>query len=286
AAENAHITLSLVSKNPLTIKVKIQNTDIHPISMWKKYSPLSKEAFSLGLFKFSDTVPGITFGAAQILHEEGYRPRDASELAQINSCEALEEDIVLACTAEHGKPTHPDNLWYEMLKMGGDTIISMQGYWHGLWPASIEDVMKSDLGVACNGVWDNLGLAWSSFDHVHLNFDEEHHAEYHHPEDNHVEEQHVPYEEPPTPVEAPYTVTEVPHTITEKPHTITEKPHTATKRPHTVLHKPHIHIKNPHIIIKKPHTIKEKPHTIIKQGHNVTNSTSSPTKQMQKAFRV
>ncbi|KAF4343759.1 hypothetical protein FBEOM_2261 [Fusarium beomiforme] len=276
AAENAHITLSLVSKNPLTIKVRIQNTDIHPISMWKKYSPLSKEAFSLGLFKFSDTVPGITFGTPHMLHKEGYRPRNASELVQINSCASLEEDIVLAAAAEPGQPTDLNDLWYEMLKMGGNTIISMQGYWHGFWPAAIDDVMKSDLGVACKGVWDNLGLHWSSFDHVHVNFDEGHHSEEHRSKDKYVEEHHVPDGHPPAAIEAPYHVAEAPSVIPEAPYLV-------TKKPHTVIHSPHIVVEKPHIVIEKPDSMAEKHHINIEQEHsNTTEEASLPTNRVRK----
>ncbi|KAF5239318.1 hypothetical protein FANTH_9977 [Fusarium anthophilum] len=150
ASQNAHVTLSLVSSKPLTVKVKVSNHDSYPITFWTKYSPLSQYAFDYGYFKI--TAQGdqsVTLAPPP----EGYRPEAASELSVILPGEALEADIVL---------TDPNHVFHQMVKSGGDIEISMSGQWNGLWATTAPEVMRSDLGHYCNNIWSTLNTTWSS----------------------------------------------------------------------------------------------------------------------------
>ncbi|KAH7151523.1 hypothetical protein DER46DRAFT_665515 [Fusarium sp. MPI-SDFR-AT-0072] len=164
AAQNAHVTLSLITSNPLTIKVKINNHDAYPITFWKKYSPLSECAFEQGYFKITQ---GHQFAAAYAPPPEGYRPDTAPELAVINPGEALEQDIIL---------TDPNHVFHQMVKTGGDIEVSMSGQWNGFWATSAPEVMKSDLGFGCKNIWSSLGLSWSSSNKLLLRFPKEHYV--------------------------------------------------------------------------------------------------------------
>ncbi|KAF4500055.1 hypothetical protein FAGAP_3766 [Fusarium agapanthi] len=167
AAQNAHVTLSLVSSKPLTVKVKISNHDSYPITFWTKYSPLSQYAFDYGYFKI--TAQGDQSVATQAIAPptEGYRPEAATELSVILPGEALEADIVL---------TNLNHVFHQMVKNGGDIEISMSGQWNGLWATTAPEVMKSDLGCYCNNIWNSLNLTWSSLNKLLLRFPMEHYV--------------------------------------------------------------------------------------------------------------
>ncbi|KAH7258969.1 uncharacterized protein BKA55DRAFT_491542, partial [Fusarium redolens] len=164
ATQNTGITLDLVAARPLTIKVKINNYDAYPITFWKKYSPLSESAFEQGYFKISQ---GEQFVVTHAPQPEGYRPDDPTELAVINPCEALEQDIFL---------TDPNHAWHHMVKNGGDIKISMSGRWNGFWATSAPEVMKSDLGYSCKGIWNSLGMTWSARNTLTLRFPQDHYV--------------------------------------------------------------------------------------------------------------
>ncbi|EXK36597.1 hypothetical protein FOMG_09770 [Fusarium oxysporum f. sp. melonis 26406] len=164
AAQNTHVTLSLVASNPLIIKAKVNNHDAYPITFWKKYSPLSEYAFEQGYFKITQ---GHQFAAAYAPPPEGYRPDTAPELAVINPGEALEQDIVLA---------DPNHVFHQMVKTGGDIEVSMSGQWNGFWATTAPEVMKSDLGFACKNIWSSLGLSWSSGNKLLLRFPKDHYV--------------------------------------------------------------------------------------------------------------
>ncbi|KAF5603263.1 hypothetical protein FPCIR_1459 [Fusarium pseudocircinatum] len=166
AAQNAQVTLSLVSSNPLTVKVRINNNDAYPITFWTKYSPLSQYAFDYGYFKIS--APGQQPIAAGITPPpEGYRPETAPDLSVILPGEALETDIVL---------NNPNHVFHQMVKNGGDIEISMAGLWNGFWPATAPEVMNSDLSFSCNNIWGSLGLTWSSCNKLLLRFPKQHYV--------------------------------------------------------------------------------------------------------------
>ncbi|KAF5658783.1 hypothetical protein FCIRC_12756 [Fusarium circinatum] len=164
ASQNAHVSLSLVSSKPLTVKVKVNNHDSYPITFWTKYSPLSQYAFDYGYFKI--TAQGdqsVTLAPPP----EGYRPEAASELSVILPGEALEADIVL---------TDPNHVFHRMVKNGGDIEISMSGQWNGLWATTAPEVMRSDLSYHCNNIWNTLNITWSSLNKLLLRFAKEHHV--------------------------------------------------------------------------------------------------------------
>ncbi|KAF5594118.1 uncharacterized protein FSUBG_9540 [Fusarium subglutinans] len=164
ASQNAHVSLSLVSSKPLTVKVKVNNHDSYPITFWTKYSPLSQYAFDYGYFKI--TAQGdhsVTLAPPP----EGYRPEAASELSVILPGEALEADIVL---------TDPNHVFHQMVKSGGDIEISMSGQWNGLWATTAPEVMRSDLVHCCNNIWNTLNITWSSLNKLLLRFPKEHHV--------------------------------------------------------------------------------------------------------------
>ncbi|KAF5699979.1 hypothetical protein FMUND_14524 [Fusarium mundagurra] len=166
ASQNAQVTLSLVSSNPLTIKVRINNNDAYPMTFWTRYSPLSQYAFDYGYFKIN--VPGQQPIAAGIAPPpEGYRPETAPELSVIVPGEALEADIVL---------NNPNNVFHQMVKNGGDIEISMAGLWNGFWSAAAPEVMNSDLSFSCDNIWNSLGLTWSSWNKLLLRFPKQHHV--------------------------------------------------------------------------------------------------------------
>ncbi|PNP76590.1 hypothetical protein FNYG_10009 [Fusarium nygamai] len=160
AAQNAQVTLSLVSSNPLTVKVKVKNHDAYPITFWTRYSPLSQYAFDYGYFKIN-AYGQLPIATAIAPPPEGYRPETAPELSVIVPGEALEADIVLH---------NPNHVFHQMVKNGGDIEISMAGQWNGFWSATAPEVMNSDLGYACNNIWNSLGLTWSSCNKLLLRF--------------------------------------------------------------------------------------------------------------------
>ncbi|KAF4418823.1 hypothetical protein FACUT_11694 [Fusarium acutatum] len=166
AAQNAQVTLSLVSSNPLTVKVKINNHDAYPITFWTRYSPLSQYAFDYGYFKITSGYQSVAAQAIAPL-PEGYRPETAPELSVILPGEALEADIVL---------NNPNHVFHQMVKNGGDTEISMSGQWNGFWATTAPEVMKSDLGYSCNNIWNSLGLTWSSWNKLLLRFPKQHYV--------------------------------------------------------------------------------------------------------------
>ncbi|KAF5570254.1 hypothetical protein FPANT_13783 [Fusarium pseudoanthophilum] len=166
ASQNAQVTLSLVSSNPLTVKVRINNNDAYPITFWTRYSPLSQYAFDYEYFKIN--APGQQPTAAGISPPpEGYRPETAPELSVIAPGEALEADIVL---------NNPNHVFHQMVKNGGDIEISMTGLWNGFWSATAPEVMNSDLSFPCNNIWDILGLTWSSCNKLLLRFPKRHYV--------------------------------------------------------------------------------------------------------------
>ncbi|KAF4951349.1 hypothetical protein FGADI_7547 [Fusarium gaditjirri] len=174
AARNTHVTLSLVTLHPLTIKVKVGNYDTNPITFWTKYSPLSPHAFELGYLKITDGNQHVTGYAPQ---PEGYRPDTAPELSVISPGEALENDIVL---------TDQNHFLRQMMKTGGEVKVSMSGQWNGFWATTAPEVMKSDLGFACKNIWNSLGLSWSSKNELLVQFPQHHSASSYHHHSSHV----------------------------------------------------------------------------------------------------
>ncbi|KAF5662267.1 hypothetical protein FDENT_13367 [Fusarium denticulatum] len=166
ASQNAQVTLSLVSSNPLTVKIRINNNNAYPITFWTRYSPLSPNAFDYGYFKIN--APGQQPIAAGIAPPpEGYRPETAPDLSVIVPGEALEADIVLK---------NPNHVFHQMVKNGGDIEISMTGLWNGFWSATAPEVMNSDLSFSCNNIWDSLGLTWSSCNKLLLRVPKQHYV--------------------------------------------------------------------------------------------------------------
>ncbi|KAG5748846.1 hypothetical protein H9Q70_008485 [Fusarium xylarioides] len=166
ASQNAQVTLSLVSSNPLTIKVKVSNNNAYPITFWTKYSPLSQYAFDYGYFKINaHGQQPIAAGIAP--PPEGYRPETAPELSVIVPGQALEADIVL---------NNPNHVFHQMVKNGGDIEIGMAGLWNGFWSAAAPEVINSDLSFSCNNIWNSLGLTWSSWNKLLLRFPKQHYV--------------------------------------------------------------------------------------------------------------
>ncbi|KAI1048826.1 hypothetical protein LB505_012869 [Fusarium chuoi] len=167
ASQNTHVTLTLVSSNPLTVKVRISNHNAHPITFWTKYSPLSQYAFDYEYFKITPLGHYAVAATAQAPPPEGYRPETAPELSVISSGQALEADIVL---------TNPNHFFQKMVKDGGDIEIGMSGQWNGFWAATAPEVMNSDLGYSCNNIWNSLGLTWSAQNKLLLRFPKQHYV--------------------------------------------------------------------------------------------------------------
>ncbi|KAF5637834.1 hypothetical protein F52700_4536 [Fusarium sp. NRRL 52700] len=167
AAQNTHISLSLVTSNPLTVKVKVNNHGGYPITFWTRYSPLSQYAFDYGYFKIATHGQQSVTAEAYPHPPQGYRPDYAPELSVVLPGEALEADIVL---------TNLNHVFHQLVKNGGDIEISMSGQWNGFWPTIASEVMHSNLGHACNNIWNSLGLTWSSSNKLLLRFPKEHHV--------------------------------------------------------------------------------------------------------------
>ncbi|CZR37813.1 uncharacterized protein FPRO_06996 [Fusarium proliferatum ET1] len=167
ASQNAHVTLSLVSSDPLTVKVKISNHDAYPITFWTRYSPLSQHAFDYEYFTITPLGHHSVAAKAQAPTPAGYRPETAPELSVISPGEALEADIVL---------TNPNHFFHKMVKDGGDIEIGMSGRWNGFWAATAPEVMNSDLGYSCNNIWSSLGLTWSAQNKLLLRFPKQHYV--------------------------------------------------------------------------------------------------------------
>ncbi|KAH7151522.1 hypothetical protein DER46DRAFT_639027 [Fusarium sp. MPI-SDFR-AT-0072] len=160
ALKNFTVSMEQVKTSPLTIEVKITNNSTGPITFWKDLSPISSYALDLGYFNIQTEIDGVVFGERTRAEAHGYRPDWYSDLVEIGPGTWMSARITL--------PEKPDTpkakTWRKMLEMGGDTTVRMYGNWYGIWAATKEQVMATDMEFSQYGFnfWNDLYIPWEA----------------------------------------------------------------------------------------------------------------------------
>ncbi|KAF4951348.1 hypothetical protein FGADI_7546 [Fusarium gaditjirri] len=160
AMKNITVSMEQVETSPLTIEVKITNNSTGPITFWLNLSPISSYAFDLGYFDIYTDVVGVLFGKRTRAEAHGYRPASYSDLTELGPGAWVSARIKL--------PENPDSSsaksWRKMLEMSGDITIMMHGNWYGIWAATREQVMRTDMDYSKYGFnfWNDLFIPWEA----------------------------------------------------------------------------------------------------------------------------
>ncbi|KAH7258970.1 uncharacterized protein BKA55DRAFT_687259 [Fusarium redolens] len=160
ALKNVTVSMEQVEASPLIIRVTVTNNSTGPITFWKDLSPLSSYALDLGYFHVQSGIDGVKFGERTRAEAHGYRPDSYSDLIEVGAGAWARTNITLPRDTD----TPEAETWLKMLEMGGNATVRMSGNWYGIWAASKEKVMATDMEYSQYGFnfWNDLYIPWEA----------------------------------------------------------------------------------------------------------------------------
>ncbi|KAF4985187.1 hypothetical protein FGRMN_11267, partial [Fusarium graminum] len=158
AIRNVTVSFEQVKASPITIKVDVTNNSTLPITFWKAVSPLSPHAADLGYFGYQTGVRNVQFGVRSRGQLHGYRPTSVADLVQLNPGQSESAEVTIPFANDN-----QDKVWLEMLKLSKQIDLSMRANWAGIWAATKDQVMASDMGLEESfDFWNDLYLPWKA----------------------------------------------------------------------------------------------------------------------------
>ncbi|KAF5020325.1 hypothetical protein F66182_7631 [Fusarium sp. NRRL 66182] len=127
AIKDIRVNIKQISKNPITIKVTVENNSTLPITFFMGHSPLDGFAAALGLFKIRCDIPEVTFGQADLRIEYPSKVHP-STLAEIGPGMEVSRNTTI--------PTGQNKLnekLVNLLKSENKVEVYMDGKWRGIW---------------------------------------------------------------------------------------------------------------------------------------------------------
>ncbi|KAF5671223.1 hypothetical protein FHETE_4193 [Fusarium heterosporum] len=158
AIRNVTVSFEQVKASPITIKVNVTNNSTLPITLWKEVSPLSPHAADLGYFSYQTGIRNVQFGVRSRGQLHGYRPTTLGDLVQLNPGQSESAEVAIPFANDE-----QSKVWLEMLKLSKHIDLSMGANWAGIWAATKDQVMESDMGHEQSfDFWNDLYLPWKA----------------------------------------------------------------------------------------------------------------------------